>query len=127
MNALNDLLAVQLEDDPDSPDTYATRAGIAEWTGRRGDPQPAVTLLEDLLADRLRVLGPEHPHTLSTRLNLGRWRTAAGDAERAAGELSVLLPEQMEVLGVDHPSVAATRAALARALLDAGGSFDERT
>ncbi|MFE4276562.1 tetratricopeptide repeat protein [Streptomyces goshikiensis] len=115
LEALNDLLAVQLEDDPDSPDTLATRAGIAEWTARRGNPRRAAALLEGVLTDRLRVLGPEHPHTLATRLDVARWLTDAGEYGRATAELYALLPEQIEALGADHPSVAATRAALSRA------------
>ncbi|MFE4208752.1 tetratricopeptide repeat protein [Streptomyces goshikiensis] len=115
LEALNDLLAVQLEDDPDSPDTLATRAGIAEWTAPRGNPRRAAALLEGVLTDRLRVLGPEHPHTLATRLDVARWLTDAGEYGRATAELYALLPEQIEALGADHPSVAATRAALSRA------------
>ncbi|RSS82239.1 tetratricopeptide repeat protein [Streptomyces sp. WAC06614] len=115
LGALRDLLEVQQEDDPDSPDTFATRAGIAEWTARAGDPAAAVRLLEPLLADRLRVMGPEHPHTLGTRIDLARRRTAAGDGARAATELTALIADQREYLGPDHPSLAVSRAALAEA------------
>ncbi|MEV7173974.1 tetratricopeptide repeat protein [Streptomyces sp. NPDC093224] len=113
--ALRDLLEVQQEDDPDGPETFATRGGIADWTGRGGDPAAAVALLEPLLADRLRVMGPEHPHTLSTRTDLARWRTAAGDGARAAAELTDLVADQLEFLGPAHPALAVTRAALAAA------------
>ncbi len=43
-------------------------------THKAGDPAGA---LEQLLTDRLRVLGPDHPHTLTTRHNLARWRGQA--------------------------------------------------
>ena len=32
-----------------------------------GDPAGAVTLYQELLTDRLRVLGPDHPKNLTTR------------------------------------------------------------
>jgi hypothetical protein len=51
------------------------------WRGRAGDQAGAAAALQDLLTDRLRVLGPDHPHTLTTRNNLATWRRAAGQAE----------------------------------------------
>ncbi|MGW6881069.1 tetratricopeptide repeat protein, partial [Streptomyces goshikiensis] len=91
------------------------RPGLAACPARRGHPRRAAALLEGVLTDRLRVLGPEHPHTLATRLDVARWLTDAGEYGRATAELYALLPEQIEALGADHPSVAATRAALSRA------------
>ncbi|MFJ8573759.1 hypothetical protein [[Kitasatospora] papulosa] len=114
--ALRDLLEVQQVDDPEGLDTFATRAPIADWTGREGDPAQAVALLGPLLVDRLRVIGPEHPHTLGTRMDLARWRTAAGEPARAATELTELLADEEELLGLDHPALSVTRAALAGAL-----------
>ncbi|MEU8857764.1 tetratricopeptide repeat protein [Streptomyces sp. NPDC048556] len=114
--ALRDLLEVQQVDDPEGLDTFATRARIADWTGREGDPAQAVALLGPLLVDRLRVIGPEHPHTLGTRMDLARWRTAAGEPARAATELTELLADEEELLGLDHPALPVTRAALADAL-----------
>jgi len=35
--------------------------------------------MEELLTDRLRVLGPDHPHTLTTRHMLASWRGRAGE------------------------------------------------
>ncbi|MFD9475156.1 tetratricopeptide repeat protein, partial [Streptomyces goshikiensis] len=89
----------------------------------RGNPRRAAALLEGVLTDRLRVLGPEHPHTLSTRLDVARWLTDAGEYGRATAELSALLPEQIDALGADHASVAATRAALSRALGQDSAAF----
>ncbi|MGW2112625.1 tetratricopeptide repeat protein, partial [Streptomyces sp. NPDC001948] len=39
----------------------------------------AAAAFEELLADRLRVLGPDHPDTLTTRSNLAYWRWRAQD------------------------------------------------
>ena len=50
-----------------------------EAQGEAGDPTGAVTATEQLLTDRLRVLGPDHPDTLNTRANLAYWRSKTND------------------------------------------------
>ena len=57
----------------DHPDTLTTRSNLASWRGEAGDPAGAAADFEELLADRLRVLGPGHPDTLTTRSNLSYW------------------------------------------------------
>ncbi|MGV7875692.1 tetratricopeptide repeat protein, partial [Mycobacterium kansasii] len=49
----------------------------------------AITLPEQFLTDRIRVLGEDHPPTLTSRNNLA-------DADHAAGRLTlaITLPEQ---------------------------------
>jgi hypothetical protein len=42
-----------------------------------GDPSGAATAIDQLLTDRLRVLGPDHPTTRATRDNLEYWRGKA--------------------------------------------------
>ena len=66
---------------PEHPDTLATRANLARWTGEAGDPAAARDLFAALLPVFERVLGPEHPDTLSARANLARW---TGKAERGS-------------------------------------------
>ncbi|WP_255616936.1 MULTISPECIES: tetratricopeptide repeat protein [unclassified Saccharopolyspora] len=51
----------------------------ASLRGRAGDPAGAAEAFEELLTDRIRVLGPDHPATLTTRGNLTHWRGEAGD------------------------------------------------
>jgi hypothetical protein len=51
----------------DHPDTLATRANIAGWTGEYGDAREALRLSQALLSDQTRVLGADHPDTLATR------------------------------------------------------------
>ncbi|WP_234374945.1 tetratricopeptide repeat protein, partial [Streptomyces sp. NRRL WC-3605] len=65
--------------------------------------------MEELLADRQRVLGPEHPDTLSTRFYLARWRGEAGDAAGAVTALEELLADRQRVLGPEHPDTLSTR------------------
>jgi hypothetical protein len=69
--------------------------------------------LEQLLTDRLRVLGPDHPNTLTTRHNLARWRGQAGDPAGAATAFEQLLTDRLRVLGPDHPDTLTTRHNLA--------------
>ncbi|HEY5151266.1 MAG TPA: tetratricopeptide repeat protein, partial [Mycobacterium sp.] len=73
----------------------------------------AAAAFGDLLADRLRVLGPDHPDTLSTRSNLASWRGEAGDPAGAAAAIQDLLTDQLRVLGPDHPDTLTTRNNLA--------------
>ena len=98
---------------PDHPATLATRYSLAYWRGWSGDVAGAITELETLLADRVRVLGPDHPDTLATRHSLARWRGNSGDVAGAITELEALLPDRVRVLGPDHPDTLATRHNLA--------------
>jgi hypothetical protein len=49
------------------PDTLATRAEIAYWTGESGHPERALQLHRELLPDQVEVLGARHANTLTTR------------------------------------------------------------
>jgi NB-ARC domain/Tetratricopeptide repeat len=104
----------------DHPDTLATRHDLALWRGEAGDPAGAITALEQLLTDYLRVLGPDHPHTLNTRHNLADWRGWAGDPAGAAVAFEQLLTDRLRVLGPDHPHTLDTRNNLARCRGEAG-------
>ena len=64
---------------PDHPHTLTTRHNLAHWRGVAGDPAGAIAAYEQLLTDRLRVLGADHPDTVNTRHNLAGWRERAGD------------------------------------------------
>jgi Tetratricopeptide repeat len=77
-----------------------------------GDPVGAVTELESVLIDRLRVLGPNHRDTLITRSDIGHWRGRSGDPVGAVEILEALLSDRVRVLGPDHPDTTATQAEL---------------
>ncbi|MFN2485523.1 MAG: tetratricopeptide repeat protein [Acidimicrobiia bacterium] len=67
----------------DSPtDALNTRNNIAYWTGQAGKPSEALRLFQELLPDRVRVLGPEHPDTVRTRNFVAYWIGHAVDPER---------------------------------------------
>ncbi|MGW2108321.1 tetratricopeptide repeat protein, partial [Streptomyces sp. NPDC001948] len=88
------------------PDTLATRHSLAHWRGNAGDAAGAVAAFEELLADRLRMLGPDHPYTLATRSNLAYWRGEAGDAAGAVAAFEELLADRLRVLGPGSTSRA---------------------
>ena len=54
----------------DHPDTLSTRNNLALAYRDAGRTAEAITLHEQTLADRERVLGADHPDTLTTRDNL---------------------------------------------------------
>ncbi|MFD0522893.1 tetratricopeptide repeat protein [Paractinoplanes durhamensis] len=69
----------------------------------RRNPAAAVTALEQLLTDRLRVLGPNHPQTLKTRRSAASWRGGAGDSAGTAAAYEHVLTDRLRVLGPNHP------------------------
>ncbi|MEU7220171.1 tetratricopeptide repeat protein [Nocardia iowensis] len=75
---------------------------------------------EQLLTERLRVLGPDHPDTLTTRGALAQCRGKLGDPVGAAAELDRVLTEHLRVFGPDHPDTHAARRALAHCHGEAG-------
>ena len=72
----------------DHPDTLTTRSNIASWTGECGDAAGALRLFQELLPDRVRVLGPGHPDTLTTRGNIAYWtKHLSASAQRPQGAI----------------------------------------
>jgi tetratricopeptide (TPR) repeat protein len=96
-------------------------AGIYRETGdRRGEGNhevgrcaEAMTLHEQTLADRERVLGPDHPETLASRSNVATAYHAAGRSTEARAFLERVLTDRERVLGPDHPDTLASRNNLA--------------
>ncbi|KUL79598.1 hypothetical protein ADL34_04265 [Streptomyces sp. NRRL WC-3605] len=69
--------------------------------------------MEELLADRQRVLGPEHPDTLSTRFNLARWRGEAAGAPVGVAAFEEFPGDEEGGLGPQHPDTLTTRGHIA--------------
>ncbi|WP_329238312.1 tetratricopeptide repeat protein [Streptomyces sp. NBC_01460] len=61
------------------PDTLAARANLASSYREAGRTREAITLLEQVTADRQRVLGADHPDIVVARKALARWRSARKD------------------------------------------------
>lgn len=94
------------------PDTVALRHR-AHHLSEIGDLVGAVEISEQLLADRVRVLGEDHPQVLTTRLNLANLRGRAGDAAGAAEAFERLVLDMERVHGADFVyTVVSQRAAV---------------
>ena len=105
---------------PDHPDTLASRTNLAGAYESAGRLTEAITLLEQVLPDSIRVLGEDHPHTLTSRNNLAGAYESAGRLEEAITLYEQVLTDRTRILGKDHPATLATLNALASAYKDAG-------
>jgi hypothetical protein len=83
----------------DNPQILAARASFAIWTGYSGKPAEALQLLQALLLDLVRVLGPDHRLVLTTRSNIAYWTGQTGRTAEALGRARELLPDIVRVLG----------------------------
>ena len=100
---------------PDHPDTLASRNDLAGAYRAVGRLTEAITLYEQVLADRIRVLGEDHPHTLASRNNLAYAYRAVGRLTEAITLYEQVLTDRTRILGEDHPHTLASRNNLAGA------------
>ena len=77
------------------------QSGSYLWS--RGQYGQALTLEEQVLAIRRRVLGDDHPNTLTSMNNLAETRRALGDLQGARDLHEQALAARRRVLGDDHP------------------------
>jgi len=83
------------------------RNEIAYLTGQTGDHNTAVALLDDIIADLTRTLGPDHPDTLSSRHNHAYWTGQTGDHAMAFELQTELSAAAERALGQRHPTTQA--------------------
>lgn len=88
--------------------------------GKDGDWKGASDLLQKILDEQVRVLGPDHVDTLRTRQSYAHSLGGAGDAMTAAQMLRPLLADHLRLLGPDHEDTLRTRQFLAVNLGEAG-------
>jgi hypothetical protein len=69
-------------------------------------------MMEQVLADRERVLGPDHPHTLIAGSNLADAYWSACSAADAIALLEQVVVDSERVLGAEHPDTDDRRRAL---------------
>lgn len=81
-------------------------------TGRLND---AILLFEQILTDRVRILGNDHPDTLISRDNLAGAYESNGRLNEAITLYEQTLADSTRILGNDHPSTLASRNNLAAA------------
>ena len=85
----------------------------------------AITLYQQVLADRERVLGADHPNTLATRDNLAGAYRGAGRTAEAITLYEQVLAGRERVLGADHPNTLATLNNLATAYRETGRTAEK--
>ena len=71
--------------------------------------EEAITLYEQVLTDRIRVLGEDHPDTLTSRNNLASAYHAAGRLTEAIMRWQAVCADCLRILGPDHPLTATVR------------------
>ena len=71
-----------------------TRNRLAESLGASGDTAGAVAMLEQLVIDRLAVLGANHVATLGARTSLAEWHGKAGDPATAVSMLEAVVSDR---------------------------------
>ena len=112
--------AVEEVQGDDHPHALASRNGLAgayESAGRLGE---AIPLLEEVLADSVRVLGADHPDALASRNNLAGAYYSAGRLGEAITLFEEVLADRVRVLGDDHSDTLISRNNLAYAYRAAG-------
>ena len=97
---------------------------IASAYHAAGRLDEAITLYEQLLTDRIRVLGEDHPDTLTSRNNLAGAYESAGRLDEAITLYEQVLTDSIRVLGKDHPNTLTTLNNLAGAY-ESAGRLDE--
>ena len=105
---------------PDHPSTLTARLNLASAYCDAGRLDEAITLHEQTLEDRTRILGPHHPDTLASRNNLASAYCDAGRLDEAITLHEQTLEDHTRILGPHHPNTLASRYNLAYAYLDAG-------
>ena len=118
-------LLAALDPQSGSPDDTAAKAsdaahGAAQYQAELGLYAQADDLYRNVLATRLRVLGPDHPDTLATRHELAYEMAEQGDHAGAEAEYRDVLAASLRLLGPDHQDTLATRHELARMMAALG-------
>ena len=96
-------------------------AGAYHAAGRLDE---AITLNEQVLTARTRVLGPDHPDTLTILNNLAGAYHAAGRLDEAITLYEQVLTDSIHILGPDHPNTLTILNNLAGAY-ESAGRLDE--
>ena len=107
-----------LTSEPDCADDAVQAAAYAaamtaRFQAEQGFHAAAEAEFRDVLAARLRVLGPDHLATLATRYQIALEMSARGNHAAAEAEFRDVLAAELRVLGPDHPDTLETRRCIA--------------
>lgn len=109
---------------PDHPDTLAARHQAGDALRRLGRIVQAEDLLQQVLADRDRVLGPDDPDTLLTSAALAIPLFLLSRYAESLACLRRAIAGQQRVLGEGHPETLRSRALILEVLAQAGELAD---
>lgn len=98
--------------DHDSATMLYLQDRAATYQLYQGNFSTAITVFEQVLADRERLLGPEHLYTLIARGNLAASYRHAGRTNDAIPIQERVLAESERILGPQHPDTLAAIDAL---------------
>ena len=84
-------------------DPLAERNARAPQYLQEGRDDLAIPLFEEVLAERVRVLGADHPDTIASRNNLAGAYESAWCLGKAISQYKKVLAHQLRVLGASHP------------------------
>ncbi|MEW2529288.1 tetratricopeptide repeat protein [Streptomyces sp. NPDC047071] len=101
------------------PDTLRARAHLADSYRHTGRID-AITIAEQVLADREHVLGLQHPDTLTARGSLAHSYWTAGRTQEAMALEEQVLVDRERILGPQHPHTLTARNNLAISYRTAG-------
>lgn len=101
-------------------DVLALQNNLATTYEKAGRLNEAITLFEQVLSDRIRILGDKHPDTLASRNNLAYAYQSIGCFTEAISQLQQVLADSTGLLGEDHPQTLTARNNLAYAYVSAG-------
>ncbi len=117
----------ELHHGPDHPNTLTARNNLAGSYSGAGRNDEAITIQEQVLADRERILGVDHPDTLRARNNLAGSYSGAGRNDEAITIQEQVLADRERILGVDHPDTLTARNNLAGSYSRVGRSDEAIT
>ena len=81
-----------------------------------GRTDEAITLYEQVVTDRSRILGENHPQTLASRNNLAYTYLLMGRTDDAVSHIEQTLIRSTRALGEEHPLTVSARKNLEVAL-----------
>ena len=101
-------------------DVLALQNNLATTYEKAGRLNEAITLFEQVLSNRIRILGDKHPDTLASRNNLAGAYLAANRPEESIALYEQVLTDRIGILSDDHPDTLASRNNLAYAYQSIG-------
>lgn len=104
----NDGNGIESQQGKEHPNTIHTFLGYAIVLQHQGRYQHALSLYEEVIAQRTANLGPIHPDTITAMHNQGDILRCLGQLERAKSIFSKVLDARKQHIGPEHPDTLRT-------------------